>query len=135
MLAVSALLIPLGALAGTAQPFRCTPTHSHARSSPVSPLRLSVTLTLSLVHSLALSLYSTPASSQLRRPQPHKSRARALSAALPAARSPPTLLYVFLGLFINLSVPHPHSIFFWFPHTNAHFNNYEYPLLLQFVFY
>lgn len=113
MLAVSVLLIPLGALAGTAQPFRCTPTHSHARSSPVSPLRLSVTLSLSLSRTLArpLSLlYSCqqPAApttaTQIKRSSPLRC----------AARSPPTLLYVFLGLFSNLSVPILTESFFCF---------------------
>lgn len=63
LLAVSELLIPLRVLAGTAQPFRCTPTHSHApRSSPVSSLPLSLLLSAAscadhnhTTHALSLS--------------------------------------------------------------------------------
>lgn len=88
LLAVSELLIPLGALAGTAQPFRCTPTHSHApRSSPVSSLRLSP----SLSHTLSLSLLLSAASCA-----DHSHTTHALSLCRAARRrSPPTLFFVF----------------------------------------
>lgn len=100
VLAVSALLILLRALAGTAQPFRCTPTHSHARSSPVSPLPPSIILSLSLTLLLPASCADH---SHTRYP--------ALSAVLPVARSPPTLLYVLLDLFNNLCVTQTSFVF------------------------